>query len=787
MSIKVFEKEVRMLSTIKQDCPVSGIGVRAHLVRTAALLVSMATFSCLASDPILIETSDFRLTVGTNAVVKSIVVKATGVEAVDASMDVPLCAAVQDRPFNNEIKLIQPNKRTVYPATGLRWDGDRLVASFEHRQYEAVLAVRKGAGYVAVELEDFRCDRKSTYDYLRMDIPPVASFKVLQIPVRNRKNFGDWLNAVWDETAAVAVVGTSPYPDIDHEKRGESKILFGEVFSGRKLRGAGAALIAAPGREAFLDAMDALERDYGLPRGVQSRRSQYLEEFIFHLSAGFSPKTLDETIAYAQKGGFRLVTFGMSHVTDEIGSWGRFGDYDLRKDFYPNGTNDLRKVLDRFHEAGIKVGLHTLHSHIGLKSRYVTPVADMRLNKTRRFTLAEALPSGTNDIASLAVLEPTADTVMYEPCRVLQFGGELLSYKSYTTEPPYRFLGVKRGAWNTTPTAHPRGEIGGILDISEFGTPMSCYLDQNTDLQDEVAAKIATYYNCGFDYIYLDGSEGVNRPFNYHVANGQYRLWKHLRPEPLFGEGAAKTHFGWHMLAGANAFDCFSPKIFKEKLREFPFKQAPFTWQDMSRVDFGWWGFWAPGSKDWWKETVGVQADMWEYGASVATAWKCAGSILMPLNELEKHKRVNDILETMRRWAEVRRAGGVKESWREELKRDYMQEHHLIKLADGSYDLVRYWQVTAGVGEDAGLPVRSFVFERDGYTWIVYWHAFAEGKMRLGLAADKVAVFDEFAGTPVPIRAVDGGVVIPADNRKYLRVALPRKTVVDAMQSATMQ
>lgn len=783
MSIKAFEKEIRMVSTIKQDCPLP----RAHWVRTAALLVSMATCSCLASDPILIETSDFRLTVGTNAVVKSLVVKATGEETVDASMDVPLCAAVQDRPFNNEIKLIQPNKRTVYPATGLRWDGDRLVASFDHRQYEAVLAVRKGAGYVAVELEDFRCDRKSTYDYLRMDIPPVASFKVLQIPVRNRKNFGDWLNAVWDETAAVAVVGTSPYPDIDHEKRGGSKILFGEIFSGRKLRGAGAALIAAPGREAFLDAMDALERDYGLPRGVQSRRSPYLEEFIFHLSVGFSPKTLDETIAYAKKGGFRLVTFGMSHVTDEIGSWGRFGDYDLRKDFYPNGTNDLRKVLDRFHAAGIKVGLHTLHSHIGLKSRYVTPVADIRLNKTRRFTLAEALPSGTNDIASVAVLEPTADTVMYEPCRVLQFGGELLSYESYTTEPPYRFLGVKRGAWNTTPTAHPRGEIGGILDISEFGTPMSCYLDQNTDLQDEVAAKIATYYNCGFDYIYLDGSEGVNRPFNYHVANGQYRLWKHLRPEPLFGEGAAKTHFGWHMLAGANAFDCFSPKIFKEKLREFPFKQAPFTWQDMSRVDFGWWGFWAPGSKDWWKETVGVQADMWEYGASVATAWKCAGSILMPLNELEKHKRVNDILETMRRWAEVRRAGGVKESWREELKRDYMQEHHLIKLADGSYDLVRYWQVTAGVGEDAGLPVRSFVFERDGYTWIVYWHAFAEGKMRLGLAADKVAVFDEFAGNPVPICAVDGGVVIPADSRKYLRVALPRKTVVDAMQSATMQ
>ena len=402
-------------------------------------LAAFVSLSVLAAPPltetasdVVIDTVDFRLTVGANAVVKSLLVKATGVETAASALDVPLCAAVQDRPFNNEIKLIQPNKRTTYPATGLRRDGDRLIASFGHRQYEAVLSVRKGDGYVAIELEDFRCDRKSTYDYLRMDIPPAASFRILQIPVRCRRNFGDWLNAVWDERAAVAVVGTSPYPDIDHEKRGDDKILFGELFSGRKLRGAGAALIAAPGREAFLDAMDALERDYGLPRGVQSRRSPYLEEFIFHLSSGFSPKTLDETIAYAKKGGFRLVTFGMDHVTDEIGSWGRYGDYDLRKDFYPNGTNDLRKVLDRFHAAGIKVGLHTLHSHIGLKSRYVTPVADIRLNKTRHFTLAEALPAGTNEIASLAVLEPTADTVMYEPCRVLQFGGELMSYESYT-------------------------------------------------------------------------------------------------------------------------------------------------------------------------------------------------------------------------------------------------------------------------------------------------------------------------------------------------------------------
>ena len=756
------------------------------MVRTISLFAFATALlpAVVGAADIVVENNDFKLVVGTNACVKSLIVKASGEECVDANLETPLVASIQERPFNNEVKLIHPHKRTMYPACALRREGDKLVASFAHRQYEAVVALKIAPRYIAFTLEDFRCDRKTTYDYLKMDIPPVAAFRVLQLPVENRRNFGDWLNASWDEKAAVCVAGLSTKTDIDHEDRKGAKLLFGDLKSGIGLRGSGAALLAAPGREPFLDAMDDLERDFDMPRGVASRRRPELKEFIFHLSSGFAPDTVDELIGYAKQGGFRLVTMNMGDVTHEIGSWGRFGDYDLRRDHYPNGLSDLKAVLDKFHAAGLKVGLHTLHSHIGLKSRYVTPVADPRLNKTRRFTLAEPLPVGTNDIAEVRVYEPTADTTRFPACRVLQFGGELLSYEDYTETPPYKFLGVKRGAWNTIPTAHAKGEIGGILDISEYGTPMSCYIDQNTDLQDEVAAKLAQFYNCGFDYVYLDGSEGVNPPFNYHVANAQYRLWKQLKPEPIFGEGAAKSHFGWHMLAGANAFDCFSPRIFKEKLREFPFKQAPITEQDMSRVDFGWWGFWANGSADWWGKKVGVQADLWEYGTGVALAWNCAGSILMPLPQLRKHPRTGDILETMRRWADVRRNGLFKEEWRAELKRDYMQEHHLVKLANGGYDLVRYDMVTEGWDAESVVPVRAFVFEKDGATWVVYWHVSGEGKFFVGLPAASLALFDEFAGRPVAFAAEATGTVLPAGNRLYLKTSLPRAEVVKAFKEA---
>ena len=692
------------------------------------------------SDAIVLENAAFRLVVGTNALARSLVVKATGEECLSNAEPLPIFTATQDRPFNNEIKLIHPNKRTVYPACSLKVDGAdgerTLIAGFPHRMYEAKVRVKVAPSYMAFELVDFICDRKTTYDYLKMDIPPVTSFRVLQLPVVDRRNFGDWLNVVWDDKAAVCVAGASPHVDIDHERHAGRKVLFAELYSGMRLRGGCSALIAVPGREAFLDAMDAFERDFDLPRGVASRRGPDVRESIFHLSGGaLDPKTLDELVSYASHGGFKLMTFDYSHTTKETYSYGRCGDYDWRDD-YPKCEADMKAMLAKVKAAGIKPGFHTLHSHIGLQSRYVTPVADPRLNKTRRFTLAEPLPDGTNEMAEVAVFEPTSDTVMFPACRVLQFGGELLSYESYTVEPPYKFLKVKRGVHKTRPTAHARGEVGGILDLSEFGWPNSCYIDQNSDLQDEIAAKLANIYNCGFEYVYLDGSEGVNRPFNYHVANAQYRYWRLLKPEPSFGEGAAKTHFGWHMLAGANAFDAFSPEAFKAKIVEFPCAQAPITWQDLTRVDFGWWYYYLPSDVSGGKtKTIGTQPDMWEFGAAKAAAWDCAATVNMPIDRLRKHPRTGDVLETMRRWNDARRRGFVTEEWKLRL-RDCGKEHHLLLDGKGGYELVEWEQIPVAGGKDK--PVRAFLYEKDGQhekdgqRHVVYWHTSGRGRIDLG-------------------------------------------------------
>ena len=654
----------------------------------------LSAFAEAASADVIIENARFRLQVGDDAIVRSLVIKATGEECVPEGDEIPLFSVTQDRPFNNEVKLIHPNKRTTYRANALRREGNRLIVGFEIAPYEAELVLTVLDAYVEFKLADFLVD-KGDYDYLQMETPPVAAFRVLQLPVLNRRWFGDWLNASWDEKSAIGVVGTSPYPDIDHEKRRDYRILTADLIRGQKLKGASAALIVATGREDFLDCMDRLECDFDLPRGVESRRSDAVNAFIYHVSGAACPTNIDKLIEWAKRGGFEYMTFDVGNFTRNVDSWGLCGNYDWSDEF-PNGAEDLKRMLAKVKAAGIHPGLHFLHTHIGLKSRYVTPVADPRLNKTRRFTLAKSLESETN-MTEIAVFEPTEGVTMFEPCRILQFGGELISYESYTKDPPYRFLGVKRGAWNTKVSAHPYGEIGGILDISEYGIPMSCYLDQNTDLQEEVSGKIAAIYNCGFDYAYFDGSEGVNAPCNFHVSNAQYRQWKLFDRKPLFSEGAAKTHFDWHILSGANAFDCFSPKVFKRNIVRFPVAQAPISWQDMTRVNFGWWAFWAKGKRDWWDaESIGTTPDHWQFACSQCLAWDCPATVLVDIENVEADREnAEACFEVMRLWGEARR----NKSFTPEQKialRNTEDEYHLTVDSAGKMKLSKQVKIRKG-------------------------------------------------------------------------------------------
>ena len=724
---------------------------------------------------ILLENDAFRLILGEDAVPRSLRLKAlpeAGELLSDAEI-LPFFSVVQDRPYNNEVKLAHPNKRTTFPADRIRAEktgsGWTLTVGFSLAPYEAVIDVVRAPRYLTFALREFAV-KPDGYPGLRMTPPPVASLCLARLVLPERKYFGEWINAAHDETCAAALIAGDPRLIADSEKHrtagGDYRVLTAEVRREIGLKSIPAVLIVSPA-SAFLDAVDEAERDLGLPRGVESRRSGFINASIYW-TADCTPENVDEHIRYAKQGGFRMMLLYYTCLFRERGGYALNGNYDWR-DEYPRGREDLSAMLRKVAEAGITPGLHFLQTHIGLDSRYCTPEADARLNLIRRFTLSEDVGEGDDTIP---VEENPEGCVTADGCRILNFGGELISYEGYTDTPPYRFTGCGRGHRGTRIKAHPRGERGGLLDVSEYGAS-SCYLDQETSLGDEIADKIADAYGAGFRFCYFDGSEGTSAPFEYHVPLGQYRVWKKLSPAPLFTEGAAKAHFSWHHLSGGNAFDVFPPSVFKEMIRKYPAEEAPRMRQDFTRINFGWWGFWTPDGR----EDGGTQADLVEYGTGLAAAWDCPVTIQTNRSAFRTHPRIRDILEVFRRWEDVRARRLLTDEQKEALK-DPGKEHVLLLNGDGAYELIPYEQIPTG-----DRRIRAFLFERNGLRWAVYWHLSGEGTLRLPLLSS-CSVSAEPDGEPVPVRAESGGYLLPAADRLWLKTDASEAELREAFSRA---
>ena len=678
----------------------------------------------VATADVLVETSAFRLTIGDDATAKSLVVKATGEEMLEPREGLPIFASTQIRPFNNEVRLVQQAKRTTYPANRIRRDGDLLTVGFETAPYEVVVrVVESPSGYATFQAVRLVSNTEDEHQYYHwnMDVPPVESFRLLQLPVKNRANFGDWLNAMWDENAFVGVLGGTPYMEVDNEKRYGFRKLTVESLKDYGVTNGVAVLAAESTKARFLDQIDAVERDLGLPRGVQSRRDSRLNASIYWTS-DICPGNVDEIISYAKRGGFRMLLIYYSALV-RANSYARLPDYAWNDRWT---TESFTAVLRKLHDAGISVGMHTLQTFVGFEGRYVTPKADHRLALLRHFTLAKPLPADSGPCEVYVEQNPVS-APMHPKCRILKFGTELLSYTGYSTTRPYRFTGVKRRHLGTFAVAHPLGEIGGVLAVSECAA-VSTYVDQDTSLQDEVGEQIAKVYDCGLDFLYFDGSEDANPPCTVNISLSQWRVAEKCARPPLFIEGCAKSHFGWHLQSGANAFDVFSPELFKRKIVEYPYAAAIRLAKDFTRVDFGWWGYGAPkdgpepkreGLWDRKARTIGVQPDIWEYGTSKAAAFDSPATMQMKLVDLRAHRRTGDILETMRKWEDVR-ARRLLTPAQKELLKDTAREFHLLDDGKGGYDLVEWRQLAVAGG--LSTPVRAFVYERAGKRVVAYWH-----------------------------------------------------------------
>ncbi len=708
---------------------------------------------------IIIENKELCLNLGEDCVAKSLVCKSTGEECLVQGENMPFFSLTEDRPYNNEIKLAHPNKRTTFQANRVRREGNRLIVGFELVTFEAVVEVKEADKYISFDLVDFLI-KPEDFAGLAMTPPPVSEFRLIQLPVKQREKFGEWLNVSWDSNTAVCVLANSPLSRIDSENRKNCRLMYADAIREIKFKGCSASLIVTD-TQSLMDAVADLENDYCLPRGVESRRGDKINASVYW-AENINPSTIDEHIRFIKQAGFPLMLISYRSFFIEEGGYKYCGDYDFNS-HYPNGEADLREMLEKIKAAGITPGMHMLQTHIGTLSRYVTPRADHRLNHTRRFTLAK--PLDTTD-TTVCVEQNPEGSVMHEKCRILQFNGELIRYESYTTQPPYMFKGCERGYFNTDITPHQLGTIGGILDVSEFGAT-SVYLDQTTSLQDEVAEKLARAYNCGFEFVYFDGSEGTNPPFEIYIPYAQYRVYKRLNNKPLFCEGAAKAHFSWHMLSGGNAFDVFPMPIFKSMIAKYPLEEAPRMANDFTRVNFGWWRY-----------ADDTMPDIYEYGTSKAASYDCPVTVRPhSLDTLKTNPRTADTLEVLNRWEQVRAQKWLSREQKEML-RDHDKEFILLVDEKGEFELTEYTRIKLPEAIDA--DVTAYVLERANGAYVVTWSTKGEADLKLDLKGD-LKYEAQLGGETVPF---ENG-ILPLAGRRYLSGA-SKEALVKAFENAIL-
>lgn len=754
--------------------------MRHHTSIIAAIFCS-TLLARQAAVAVVLENTVFRLEIGDTGMVRSLKTKPAGRELCARPDTEPVAMVYCGGEWAYEqgwtyAHAVPPNYQggRAFPATAAKLQGDRLTIAFGGANITATYTVAKQADYLTLELAEVQGG-------------PVHHLDLLRLPLRKLPNVGAWINVAYDNQFGICLCAGNARTDAQTERHTGHLTLKASAETASGLIGARAVLLGCANPQArFLDVMERVERDLGLPPGAQLRRSP-VQRYSYLWADRPTPENIDHYIMWAKRAGFRMVLFSYTAFSKGAGHF-------VWNESYPNGMADLKKVTAAIRAAGLHVGLHIHYCKARKGDPYTTPVPDRRLHAERRFTLAAQLDATASTVT---VRENPAGCTLDKGRRILQVGDELIAYTQYTTQPPYQFTGGERGHLNTTVAPHPAGTEVRLLDVDTWD--IFIRYDQNTDIQDETARRLADIISQTgpYEMVYFDGAEDVHAPFWHHIANAQHRVWRHLQPTPPVTEAPRYPNFAWHLITRGNAYDKIAPpggmKDFCD-LTACP--SAAARVHDFSRIEFGWLGNFGDSKRGC------AGPDVFEYIASRAAAWDCPLSIQARAEELESNPRGEDCAEVLRTWENARLNGHLTEAHRQILRnvkpaqehyvtcyhafpiweqyaRDgtltpvqreiltQRREHHLFVNEQDRHELVEI----KGVPLATGSPFKAFGFRRASQpadTYVLIWAVRGTAELTLPLAADRVTVMRPF-GKTAPVRQAAGRIAVTIGNRHYLR------------------
>ena len=270
------------------------------------------------------------------------------------------------------------------PASAIERHGDALHVLFGQSGVRADYRVISRPHYLVIEL---------THTVgAPVDEVVLAQFRL------NMARTGTTLGVQWDNDFAVCLMGLSERV----ESIASGDTARASVHSGFGMIGEKVALIAEP-TKSFLDVVREVERDFHLPGATISGKWAKASPDIrtSYLFTDLTEANADATIHYAKLAGLRYILVYAFIWAKSLGS------YPINPESFPSGEAGLKKVIDKCHRAGLKVGMHMLTSSVSKDDPLVRPKPDAGLLKDGEAALVNTVT------ADATMLEGTAPVATF--------------------------------------------------------------------------------------------------------------------------------------------------------------------------------------------------------------------------------------------------------------------------------------------------------------------------------------------------------------------------------------
>jgi hypothetical protein len=326
------------------------------------------------------------------------------------------------------------------------------------------------------------------------------------------------------------------------------------------------------------------------------------------------------------------------------GPFETWGHFRLNPSFFPGGDEGLRRAVDRARERGIMVGVHTLSNFITTNDPYVTPRPDSRLARVGSSSLTR---SASRNAAELNIADPAFfNQFENNHLRAAALDNEIVQYEGVSESPPWKLIGVKRGAFGTSATEHEAGTI--ISKLADHGYRVFL---SNADLTMEMSGRLAELFNrTGLRQISFDGLEG-----NRSTGMGNYgeilftqtwfdRLSGDIRSHYV-ADASRTSHFFWHVYTRMNWGEPWYAG-FRESQTEYRLKNQAYFRRNMM-----------PGMLGWFRMTASTSIEDIEWMLARSAAFDAGYALVTSFEALEQNGLTPVILSTIGRWEEARMAG----------------------------------------------------------------------------------------------------------------------------------